>query len=84
MKGRNRDTAWYAIVDADWPEVREAFEVWLAPDNFVAGGRQRAHLQAGRRMSGADDYGVVVVGVAVDRLGGRPQCARPGATCGLE
>ena len=46
VKGRNRDTAWYAIVDADWPTVRKAFEAWLAPDNFDADGRQRASLRA--------------------------------------
>ncbi len=48
VKGRNRDTAWYAIVDADWPEVREEFRTWLAPDNFDTQGRQRASLQAVR------------------------------------
>ena len=48
VKGRNRDTAWYAIVDADWPKVREAFEAWLAPENFDADGRQRASLSAAR------------------------------------
>ena len=49
VKGRNRDTAWYAIVDADWPKVREAFEAWLAPDNFDAERRQRISLQAAQR-----------------------------------
>jgi RimJ/RimL family protein N-acetyltransferase len=48
VKGRNRDTAWYAIVDADWPEGRDAFRAWLAPDNFDTGGRQRASLRAAR------------------------------------
>jgi RimJ/RimL family protein N-acetyltransferase len=48
VKGRNRDTAWYAIVDAEWPEVREAFRVWLDPDNFDTGRRQRTSLQAAR------------------------------------
>jgi RimJ/RimL family protein N-acetyltransferase len=43
-KGRNRDTAWYAIIDRDWPRVRQAFERWLADDNFDAGGKQRASL----------------------------------------
>src|SRR4029453_6052600 len=46
IKGRNRDPAWYAIVDADWPRVREAFRAWLASDNFEPDGRQRANLQA--------------------------------------
>ncbi len=46
VKGRNRDTAWYALLDTDWPRVREAFQAWLAPDNFDAEGRQRAGLRA--------------------------------------
>ena len=48
IKGRNRDTAWYASVGADWPRVREAFRVWLASDNFAPDGRQRARLKAAR------------------------------------
>ena len=44
VKGRNRDTAWYAIVDDDWPQIRHAFEAWLAPDNFDARGSQRRAL----------------------------------------
>lgn len=39
-KGRNRDTAWYSIVDCEWPAVRQALESWLASDNFDAEGRQ--------------------------------------------
>lgn len=39
-KGRNRDTAWYAITDRRWPAVRAAFEAWLEPSNFDADGRQ--------------------------------------------
>jgi hypothetical protein len=41
---RNRDTSWYAIIDADWPRLREAYERWLAPENFDAEGRQRERL----------------------------------------
>jgi RimJ/RimL family protein N-acetyltransferase len=44
VKGRNRDTAWYAITDDDWPVIRQAFEAWLAPENFDETGRQRAPL----------------------------------------
>ncbi|KND57025.1 GNAT family acetyltransferase [Candidatus Burkholderia verschuerenii] len=44
-KGRNRDTAWYAIIDQDWPLVKLAFERWLADDNFDADGVQRASLE---------------------------------------
>ena len=43
-KGRNRDTAWYAAVDAEWPALREAFLAWLAPGNFDGAGRQRTRL----------------------------------------
>jgi RimJ/RimL family protein N-acetyltransferase len=48
VKGRNRDTAWYAIIDAEWPAVRDAFQAWLMLDNFDAQGRQRSALQARR------------------------------------
>lgn len=43
-KGRNRDTAWYAITDRDWPALKAAYERWLDPANFDAGGRQRQKL----------------------------------------
>ena len=44
VKGRNRDTAWFAMTDADWPARRTAFERWLAPANFDADGRQKLRL----------------------------------------
>jgi len=43
-KGRTRDTAWFSIIDGEWPALRTAFERWLAPDNFDAQGRQRMSL----------------------------------------
>jgi RimJ/RimL family protein N-acetyltransferase len=43
-KGRNRDTAWYAAVDGEWPALRAAFERWLDPANFDEGGRQILRL----------------------------------------
>ena len=43
-KGRNRDTAWYSILDREWPRVRDALEAWLHPQNFDAEGEQRAPL----------------------------------------
>ncbi|WP_233271892.1 GNAT family N-acetyltransferase [Paraburkholderia acidiphila] len=43
-KGRNRDTAWFAIIDQDWPLVKAAFEKWLSKENFDAHGKQRASL----------------------------------------
>jgi len=44
VKGRNRDTAWFSIVDGEWATVRDAFTAWLAPENFDADGRQRRSL----------------------------------------
>jgi RimJ/RimL family protein N-acetyltransferase len=44
QKGENRDTAWFAIIDADWPRLRAGYERWLAPDNFEASGQQRLTL----------------------------------------
>jgi RimJ/RimL family protein N-acetyltransferase len=46
-KGRNRDTAWYSIIDTEWPAIDAAFRRWLDPANFDAAGRQRARLEAG-------------------------------------
>jgi RimJ/RimL family protein N-acetyltransferase len=43
-KGRNRDTAWYSIIDSEWSSRRSAFEAWLAPENFDGTGRQRRRL----------------------------------------
>lgn len=44
VKGRNRDTAWFAMTDDDWPMIGAAFDAWLAPANFDAGGLQRRRL----------------------------------------
>jgi RimJ/RimL family protein N-acetyltransferase len=49
VKGRNRDTAWYAMVDGDWPSQRHAFERWLAVDNFDVEGRQKQRLSDSTR-----------------------------------
>jgi RimJ/RimL family protein N-acetyltransferase len=43
-KGRNRDTAWYAAIDADWPALGKALQAWLSPSNFDANGVQRTRL----------------------------------------
>ncbi len=45
-KGRNRDTAWYSMLDSEWPRRREAFEAWLDPGNFDDQGTQRTALGA--------------------------------------
>ena len=50
VKDRNRDTAWYSLLDGEWPTVRAAFEAWLDDANFDGEGRQRrglAELRAG-------------------------------------
>lgn len=44
IKGRNRDTAWYSMLDSEWPARRAAFERWLDPANFDPQGRQRSPL----------------------------------------
>jgi RimJ/RimL family protein N-acetyltransferase len=44
VKRRNRDTAWFSILDHEWPAIRANFATWLAPDNFDADGRQRQSL----------------------------------------
>jgi len=43
-KNRNRDTAWFSILDSEWPDTKTAFETWLSPDNFDVEGRQRQSL----------------------------------------
>ncbi len=43
-KGRNRDTAWYAIIDKEWPALRAAYQAWLAPSNFDETGQQKQRL----------------------------------------
>jgi RimJ/RimL family protein N-acetyltransferase len=48
VKGRNRDTAWYAAIDREWPALSAAFEAWLSPDNFGSDGRQRRSLKSFR------------------------------------
>jgi len=45
-KGRNRDTAWYAMLDGEWPALDDAWSRWLDPANFDASGRQRSSLSA--------------------------------------
>lgn len=45
VKGKNRDTAWFAITDAEWPRIRIGMERWLDPSNFDAEGRQRMSLK---------------------------------------
>jgi RimJ/RimL family protein N-acetyltransferase len=46
VKGRNRDTAWFAVIDREWPVLKDAFQRWLQPANFDEQGRQRLRLSA--------------------------------------
>ncbi|MBV8851711.1 MAG: GNAT family N-acetyltransferase [Methylobacteriaceae bacterium] len=46
VKGRNRDTAWFSMLETEWPARKAAFETWLVPDNFDAGGLQKWSLSA--------------------------------------
>src|SRR5262245_16073982 len=45
IKGENRDTAWYSIIDKEWPALRRAYEGWLDPANFDSDGRQKRRLE---------------------------------------
>jgi RimJ/RimL family protein N-acetyltransferase len=44
-KGKNRDTAWFSMIDSEWPLLAAAFTAWLAPENFDAEGRQKSRLE---------------------------------------
>ena len=59
VKGRNRDTAWFAMLDGEWPTRSAAFERWLEPDNFDHEGRQKLRLSElmPRRLNDAHDRG---------------------------
>ena len=46
VKGRTRDTAWYAMIDDEWPDIKRAYELWLDPANFDESGTQREPLRA--------------------------------------
>jgi RimJ/RimL family protein N-acetyltransferase len=48
VKGRNRDTAWFSVIDSEWPALRTAFEDWLDPANFDGAGAQRRTLASFR------------------------------------
>ena len=46
VKGKNRDTAWFAMTDEDWPALKKAFAKWLSPKNFDASGEQKRKLES--------------------------------------
>ncbi|HEV7417674.1 MAG TPA: GNAT family protein [Tianweitania sediminis] len=48
QKGKNRDTAWFSMLDSEWPSLKAAYDAWLDPSNFDAAGRQKQRLAARR------------------------------------
>ena len=52
IKGRNRDTAWFSMLDLEWPDNRAALEAWLDPANFDGNGKQRRRLEEFRARTG--------------------------------
>tara|TARA_R110002012_G_scaffold77282_19_gene196113 strand:- start:3762 stop:4481 length:720 start_codon:yes stop_codon:yes gene_type:complete len=51
-KGGNRDTAWFSMIDGEWPALKQAFEAWLDPSNFELDGRQKRRLEEIRDAQG--------------------------------
>ncbi len=51
-KGENRDTAWFSMIDKEWPAAKRAFELWLAPENFDENGQQIRRLEEQRHSNG--------------------------------
>jgi RimJ/RimL family protein N-acetyltransferase len=49
IKGENRDTAWYSIIDKEWPAIKKAYEGWLDPSNFDSDGNQKRRLEDFRK-----------------------------------
>ncbi|XP_031630685.1 uncharacterized protein YIR042C-like [Contarinia nasturtii] len=54
-KGRNRDTAWFSIIDGEWPNIKSAFEAWLSPNNFDNQGKQLKNLAELRESCGTGE-----------------------------
>ncbi len=55
-KGRNRDTAWYAVIDQEWPALEKAFQTWLDPANFDENGRQHLRLSDLNQQGSKGDF----------------------------
>ena len=77
VKGRNRDTAWFSMLDSEWPARKAAFEAWLAPENFDIGGRQKQPLNGGRPLPGGRQKIAFRAGAALRR-------AQSGDRAGIE
>jgi hypothetical protein len=54
-KGRNRDDAWFSMLDSEWPSRKRSFERWLDPENFDAKGAQKVNLAALNAAAGGQD-----------------------------
>ncbi len=54
VKGENRDTAWFSILDSEWPALKSAFDAWLDPSNFDKEGKQKKRLEAFRDAAGTN------------------------------
>jgi RimJ/RimL family protein N-acetyltransferase len=52
QKGRNRDTAWFAMLESEWPAHKAAYEKWLSPENFDATGKEKSRLASYMRPAG--------------------------------
>jgi len=55
VKGENRDTAWFAMLDHEWPAIRRSMELWLARENFDSNGRQLERLEIFRKRARGDE-----------------------------
>ncbi len=64
IKGRNRDTAWFSVIDSEWPALAEAYALWLAPKNFDHAGRQKERLSDLTRLVRASDDPALAAGRA--------------------
>lgn len=53
VKGENRNTAWFSMLDHEWPKLKIAFEAWLAPENFDSNDQQKSTLGEQRKLVGA-------------------------------
>ncbi len=50
VKGKNRNTAWFSVLDQEWPALKQAYQAWLAPDNFDETGKQKKKLEEFRNL----------------------------------
>ncbi len=68
VKGKNRDTAWYSVIDADWPDLNTAYKQWLSDDNFDENGLQKMRLSDYIKAKHID-WGVLSLSITVLVIG---------------